>query len=91
MKLACDNSVSRAAIAALAAAGHDTVVWAEDEPDEWWFAEGVAKGAECFISPDWDIALMADNHGFKRVLLPNGVKGVDQAAVVLRLMRAQDT
>lgn len=89
MKLACDNSISGAAIRALRRAGHETVVWAQDEPDEWWFAAGVAKGAECFVSPDWDIVLMADERGIMRVQMPNGVKGVAQATVILRMIERE--
>lgn len=69
---------------ALEAAGHEVVYWASDEPDEWWFRDALRAGAELFVSPDWDIVLMADERNAARVLLKNGIRGAEQARPVLR-------
>ncbi len=90
MKLALDNVVSRRAAHMLKAAGHIVVYHAEDEHDEWWFREACEAGAECFVSCDWDIVLMADNAGKLAMRLNGngGVRGAAQAAVILRRLEA---
>lgn len=83
MKLACDQIASKA-MDALEAAGHEIVYCAGQDPDEWWVAEAVKRGAECLISHDWDVVLMADERGLKRVKMPDGIAGVKQAEFVLK-------
>ena len=90
MKIACDTGVSRAAIEVLQQHGHEVVYWASTEPDEWWFKDASAKGAEVFVSNDWDIILMADEHGKERVHLRNGIAGSKQAEPILRGLRKID-
>lgn len=90
MKLALDNGISRAAARELAAAGHEIVYHAGDEHDEWWFREACEAGAECFVSADWDIVLMADEADKLRVKLDGngGIRGAAQAEVILRKLEA---
>lgn len=89
MKLACDNGISLAACDALEAAGHEVVFRAVDEPDEWWVREAIERGAECFVSCDWDIELMADDRGKLSVRLDGngGVRGAAQAAAILAAIK----
>jgi hypothetical protein len=87
MKIACDNGIAFSAIAEIERHGHEVVFRALDDPDEWWFAEALKYGAECFVSHDWDIILMADAGGLKSIQMPNGIKGKAQADFVVRRLR----
>lgn len=84
MKIACDTGVSGAAIDVLKKNGHEIVYWASHEPDEWWFKDANERGAEVFVSHDWDIVLMADEAGKARIHLRNGIAGSRQAEPILR-------
>jgi hypothetical protein len=43
--------------------------------DSYWFREALDEGAEIFISPDWDIAVMAGNANKAFIQLPQNLGG----------------
>lgn len=73
MRVAFDTQVPSATIKAAEGCGHQVVYWAKDEHDEWWFREAMERGADVFVSPDWDIALMANKNGLGFIKLPRGI------------------
>lgn len=83
MRIAVDNQISGSTINLLENKGHKVVFWARHEHDEWWFLEALDKGADIFISPDWDIVILANQHDVPCIHLPQGLKGKDQATYIL--------
>jgi len=83
VKIACDACIAQAAIWALELDGHKVVYQAKSEADEQWFPEAVDAGAELFVTHDFDIVTMAINRGLLALIIPAGIRGKDQASVVL--------
>lgn len=77
MNIAVDRQVSNIAIEYLENIGHYVVYCANHEPDNIWFDSALYKGADLFISPDWDISFLCNKHNKKFIRLKQGLKGID--------------
>lgn len=74
IRLACDNQVSLDVIEKLESHNYEVVFWAKDEDDNTWFSWACEQGADIFISPDWDVTVLANQNGKGSIRLPQGKK-----------------
>jgi len=87
MLIACDNIISFEDIERLESYGFKTVKWAGQEHDELWFREGIEKGAEVFVSPDYDIGILCNHYNKRWLQIPSGVSRVERYHFVLNNLR----
>lgn len=78
IKIACDNHISKHNCEKLNNSGYDVVLRATDEPDWEWCTSAMLRGAEVFISCDWDIELYCKINRLKALQLPQGKGGKKQ-------------
>lgn len=87
-RVAFDTQLSKAAVRAVEDAGHEVVYWAGSEHDELWFREALDAGAEVFVSPDWDISILANHHNVRCIRLPQRVGGEALVRFILKQLGA---
>lgn len=85
--IACDNHVGNRTIEKLENHGHKIVLRAGDIRDEWWFEEAMDRGADIFISADWDIGILCNRYNKDWIQLPTGVGGDAMARFILKELR----
>jgi 2-keto-3-deoxy-6-phosphogluconate aldolase len=83
-RIAFDTQVPRQAIQAAESSGHTVVYWAGAEHDELWFRQAMDMGADVFVSPDWDIAILAENHNKKFIRIPQKLGGQELVAFIMK-------
>jgi len=74
IRIACDNQISLDVIEKLEKHNYEVVFWAKDEDDVTWFRWACEQGADVFISPDWDVTVLANQNGKGCIRLPQGKK-----------------
>lgn len=72
MKLALDNQVGKTVAKQLEQSGYTVVYHAQDEMDQVWLPRARDKGADVFISPDWDVDFFCNRHNKKCIRLKQG-------------------
>jgi hypothetical protein len=87
MRVAFDCQISRAAVEATEDAGFQVVYWAGSEHDELWVAEALDLGADVFMSPDYDIEILANRYDREFIRLPQGLGGRRLVDFVTRKLR----
>lgn len=92
VKVAFDTQVSRRAVEAAQDNGFNVVYWAGHTHDELWFREAMDRGAEVFVSPDWDIAVLANRFDKTFIKLPQNLgKGKLVDFVVNQLVKLRSS
>jgi hypothetical protein len=85
MLVAVDTQVSKKAVRQIESAGHWVVYIAGEEHDEWWFREALDLDAEVFISPDFDIEILANQYDKKFIRIPQRID--DMGSYLVRQLR----
>lgn len=78
IKIACDNHVSINNIEKLKTIGYTVVFRAWDESDFQWCNNALDKGANVFISCDWDIEFICNQNNVFCIRLPQNKGGKAQ-------------
>lgn len=78
LKIACDNHVSLENIERLKFMGYSVVFRAWHETDWSWCNEALEKGANVFISCDWDIEFFCNTNNASCIRLPQNKGGKAQ-------------
>lgn len=89
MKLALDNQVSDKIARILNNSGHTIVYHAGHEHDELWLNLAYQKGAEVYISPDYDVENFAYNNNLEFIRFPQKHKNVTQ--MILNKLKAMES
>lgn len=91
MKLALDCQISFKGAKILNNSGHTVVYHARHEHDQLWVRRAVEKGAEVFISPDWDIDIMCNQLNLYCIKLKQKQKSEDAVQFILKELKRYET
>lgn len=84
MKLALDCQVSFNCAKALILAGHTVVYHARQEHDQLWTRRALDKGADCFVSPDWDIDILCNQWNLRCIRLKQRMSSEETLVLILK-------